>query len=255
MQGLDAVPGVAAAVKTGSRSDRSGNDLELDVVVVIRGGGARTDLAVFDHEDVARAIATCDQPVIIGVGHETDTSVADEVAHTSVKTPTAAAQVLIEAVALYDARLHHAAERIKALTHLHLGRANERLLTSAARLVNTTRRTIERQHSTLDQFAYRLGQAPGHRLQEAHTMLDIAALKLEANDPVRALRRGWTISYIEPAAVDHNTSTGDPPHPTLLRSPKQVTVGDNIRTVTAEGSVISTVTAPDTGPETEVDAS
>ena len=69
--------------------------LDLDVVVLARGGGSRADLAPFDTELVARAIAAMAVPVITGVGHETDRSVADEVAYTACKTPTACAQLLV----------------------------------------------------------------------------------------------------------------------------------------------------------------
>ncbi len=238
VQGIDAVPGVVAALDLAEGPNAADGGFDVDVMVIVRGGGARTDLAVFDHEDVARAIAKCRLPVIVGVGHETDRSVADEVAHTSVKTPTAAAQVLIEAVAEYDYRLRYATERIKTLTHLHLDRASERLVACGARLLSSTRWTIERHNAGLDQLAYRLGRAPSQRLAEAEAALNIADLKLQANDPVRALDRGWTISYVEPAGTDGDTNGS----PTLLRSPDQVTVGDSIRTVTAEGSVISTVT-------------
>ena len=63
-----------------------------DVVLLVRGGGARTDLATFDSERVARAVANLAVPVFTGIGHEIDTSVADEVAHTAYKTPTACAR-------------------------------------------------------------------------------------------------------------------------------------------------------------------
>lgn len=74
---------------------------DLDCVVVIRGGGARNELATFDAEEIAMAIATSPIPVLTGLGHEIDRSVADEVAHTALKTPTACAGALIEAVARY----------------------------------------------------------------------------------------------------------------------------------------------------------
>lgn len=71
----------------------------LDAVVVVRGGGARTDLVTFDSERLARAVAAMAVPVLTGVGHETDTTVVDEVAHTACKTPTACAGLLVERVA------------------------------------------------------------------------------------------------------------------------------------------------------------
>ena len=77
----------------------------FDAVVLVRGGGSRADLAPFDSDDVARAIAAMPLPVLTGIGHEIDRSVADEVAHTASKTPTASAQVLIERVMEFVYRL------------------------------------------------------------------------------------------------------------------------------------------------------
>ena len=73
---FDIVAGIERAVADGA-----------EVIALVRGGGARTDLAAFDDERIARAIATCPVPVLTGIGHEVDRSVADEVAHTAHKTP------------------------------------------------------------------------------------------------------------------------------------------------------------------------
>lgn len=70
----------------------------FDAVILARGGGSATDLASFDTEGIARAIADCPVPVLTGIGHEIDRSVADEAAHTACKTPTACAQTLIDRV-------------------------------------------------------------------------------------------------------------------------------------------------------------
>ena len=70
--------------------------------MVIRGGGARNELATFDAETIAMAIVTSPIPVLTGLGHEIDRSVADEVAHTALKTPTACAGALIDAVHAYQ---------------------------------------------------------------------------------------------------------------------------------------------------------
>jgi len=85
VQGDLAEVSIAAAVTTLSRR------VDLDAVVLIRGGGARNELAVFDAERIARSIASSPIPVLTGLGHEVDRSVADEVAHTMLKTPTACA--------------------------------------------------------------------------------------------------------------------------------------------------------------------
>jgi exodeoxyribonuclease VII large subunit len=87
VQGALAAPMVSAAITTLARTPA------LDAIVVIRGGGARNDLAVFDAEEIARAIAAAPVPALTGLGHEVDRSIADEVAHTAAKTPTASKTV------------------------------------------------------------------------------------------------------------------------------------------------------------------
>lgn len=91
VQGQGAAPALVASLRACLRA-------RPDVVVVVRGGGAKHDLAAFDHEALARAIATAPVPVLTGVGHQTDRSVADEVAFRSFKTPTACARALVEHV-------------------------------------------------------------------------------------------------------------------------------------------------------------
>ena len=86
--------------------------LPIDVIALVRGGGARTDLAAFDTEPVARAIVESALPVVSGIGHEIDESVADLVAHAAFKTPTACAQFLIERVAAFDIALRDRAARL-----------------------------------------------------------------------------------------------------------------------------------------------
>ncbi|HEY0782049.1 MAG TPA: exodeoxyribonuclease VII large subunit, partial [Thermoanaerobaculia bacterium] len=76
----------------------AGRAATIDLAVLIRGGGARSDLAVFDSRAIAEAIARAPFPVLTGLGHEIDTSIADLVAHTAVKTPTKAAELLVERV-------------------------------------------------------------------------------------------------------------------------------------------------------------
>ncbi|MEZ5374598.1 MAG: exodeoxyribonuclease VII large subunit [Microthrixaceae bacterium] len=113
VQGVEAPDELALALSM-TRS------LAVDAVVLIRGGGARTDLAAFDAEVVARAIAGCAHPVLTGIGHEVDTSVADQVAHGAYKTPTAVAGALIESVAARRQEVEECAAR--------LGRAAESTL-------------------------------------------------------------------------------------------------------------------------------
>ncbi|MCL4292940.1 MAG: exodeoxyribonuclease VII large subunit, partial [Acidimicrobiia bacterium] len=91
VQGTGAPRAVAGALRRLGEHHRSD---PLDVVVLVRGGGSRADLAAFDHEDVARAVAGCPVPVWTGIGHSSDTCLADELAHGTLATPPAAAAAL-----------------------------------------------------------------------------------------------------------------------------------------------------------------
>jgi exodeoxyribonuclease VII large subunit len=95
VQGELNAPELAAAItKTINAAETSG--IDYDAVVLIRGGGASTDLLIFDQFEVAAAIAGCPFPVITGIGHQKDETIADLMAHTAVKTPTKAAEFIIQ---------------------------------------------------------------------------------------------------------------------------------------------------------------
>lgn len=220
VQGPEAVESLAEAVRTT-------DELEVDVAVIVRGGGARGDLVAFDHERVAEAVARCRHPVIVGVGHEIDRSVVDEVAHTSAKTPTACAGVLIAMVDRFVGRLDAATARLDGLAGLHLAAAQDRLLGSGARLVQAARRTVERNRVELDHGRRRLARAPGVLIERSDAELTTASARLAALDPAVALRRGWTIT---------RTEAGE-----LVRSVTDVTDGTMLRTTTMDGMITSRV--------------
>jgi exodeoxyribonuclease VII large subunit len=136
VQGEWAPEMVAAAVRTLGRHD-------VDVVLVVRGGGARSDLATFDTDVVARAIATCPRPVLTGLGHEVDRSVADEVAHLALKTPTACAGELISRVRHFRAELSRMRTLIGDAATARLSVADRRLVASARRAARDTRRSVD----------------------------------------------------------------------------------------------------------------
>ncbi len=113
-----------------------------DVIAVVRGGGSRTDLATFDHEAVARAIAAAPVPVTTGIGHETDRSIADEVAHTACKTPTACAATLVAHVAAARDRAEAAWRRIGDLAAGRVRTADDHLVACARRAAADARRAV-----------------------------------------------------------------------------------------------------------------
>ena len=244
VQGEWAVGMVASAVRTLAAAD------DLDVVVVIRGGGSRTDLAAFDAEPVARAIATSRRPVLTGLGHEIDRSIADEVAHLALKTPTACAGELIARVADYSARvedlwgsvaataaqrLARAAERLDSVQHRVDLRtrgatdlATERLARLSSRIPVAARQALAWQQARVERSAGRIGPEARRHLGTRGLVLDGLDGRLRALDPVATMARGWTIT---------RTADGR-----LVRSPDDAVVGEQLVTTTASGEIRSTVT-------------
>ena len=131
---------------------------EVDVIALVRGGGARTDLAAFDSEAVARAIASLPVPVLTGIGHETDQVVADLVASHRAKTPTACAARLITDATDAQRRAHRAWDAIAARARTDLDRGGHRLDQVATRVSYAGRRHADRRADEVDRAARRLAQ-------------------------------------------------------------------------------------------------
>jgi exodeoxyribonuclease VII large subunit len=108
--------------------------LPLDAVVLVRGGGSRTDLAVFDSREVALAVAGAAVPVLTGLGHEIDESIADRVAHTALKTPTKAAEYLVARVAAAELAVVRLGSELRREALAPLARARETVAVLEGRL-------------------------------------------------------------------------------------------------------------------------
>lgn len=165
---------------------------EFDCVVLIRGGGSRLDLAAFDDEALCRAVANCALPVLTGIGHETDESVADLVAHTVLKTPTAVAAFLLE--------------RGNALESVINGFENQ--------IAQAAQRLVQIQHNRLEQYAQRLSVLPAQIARRAEVQLDHIEAALRLLDPQETLRRGYWLLLKEGRAL--TSASGLQPGETLV---------------------------------------
>ncbi len=221
VQGAGAERTIAAALRTAQR-------LGMDVIALVRGGGSRLDLAVFDHELVARTIALSSIPVFTGIGHEIDTSVADVVAHTANKTPTACAEALIDIALDVVNRSEIAWAEIAEIVTSTLADERERLSRSAghAAMGARTRLTVERHRMT--STTSRLSRSIDTSLKSEKQALELFTARLRAVDPVQTLARGWSI-----------TRTADG---TVVRRSADVAPGDTLVTTVADGTITSTAT-------------
>ena len=218
---------------------------EWDCVVIIRGGGATSDLSDFDTYPLAAAVAQMPIPVIVGIGHERDETVLDYVAHTRVKTPTAAAALLIAHGAAELEAIEELRADISQHALLQLQKAKTRLTTTATVVPRAARLVCENQRHRLQQLLSRTPQAAQkhiitqqHRLHVCREMMTLAShmivqkaamhhnhlqQRLALLDPLLPLRRGYSITYA--------------PDGSILRSADALLPGQTITTRLAEGTI------------------
>ncbi|HEY8524843.1 MAG TPA: exodeoxyribonuclease VII large subunit [Acidimicrobiales bacterium] len=245
----------------------------VDVVLLVRGGGATTDLAAFDSEPIARAIAGLDTVVLTGIGHDVDRSVADEVAHAAYKTPTACAQAVIDDVRRFEqrllvrwqdiasasqARLRREAERLRACgrhvavaTRHGLGAADRSLAAGRERLRRSAAGALARSGAKLDRDVGRLESGARSHLRDHARALDAARDRLVQRAPRAAAaaardldRIAVQLRALDPArTLARGWSITRGPDGAVVRSPADVAPGQELWTTVAGGELRSTVTA------------
>jgi exodeoxyribonuclease VII large subunit len=258
----------------------------VDVVLLVRGGGATTDLAAFDGEAIARAIAELPVPVLTGIGHDVDRSVADDVAHRAYKTPTACAQAVVDDVRALDERLtagwlavaagatrrlRGQADRLRSCgrhvavaTRHGLAAADRSLAGTAGRVRRSAFTALARSSATLDRSGGRVEAGARAHLRGHDHALAAADDRLRQRAP-RALglaerelgRIAGQVRALDPArTLARGWSVTRDADGAVVRSPAQVGAGSQLRTTVAGGEITSTVVAapdPTTRPDTGED--
>jgi exodeoxyribonuclease VII large subunit len=213
MQGEDTESGVCRGLAALEASP------EVDVIALVRGGGSRSDLIWFDKEKIAYAVAECGKPVVTGIGHEIDLSVADLVAHESRKTPTAAAQFLVETVAAFDRNVTDAGRQVMEHATGLLAEARRSLREAVAGWRGASSLLLERHGADLTEARAAVGQGARRHLALAKERLLAApprmrraaadrfraqrerlagfAKECALKDPSRLLERGYSLLFTD----------------------------------------------------------
>lgn len=208
VQGFDAPAALCEAISVAGRRN------EVDALVVCRGGGSLEDLWAFNDERVVRAIRAAPMPVVSGVGHETDVTLADMAADVRAATPTAAAELVAPATSAQRLVLETAEIAIARRALAALDTQAQRLDRVALRLARPSGSVRQRAH-LLDLLAQRLNIAPKRAVDARHaavegigaqlghafalsrarltTQVEAAAMRLDGLDPERVLRRGYAL--------------------------------------------------------------
>ena len=244
MQGNEAVESLLSALDQVAEQTEK---LQLDAVVIIRGGGAQLDLDCFDDYRLALRIADFSLPVLTGIGHERDETIADLVAHTRLKTPTAVAEFILSSFREYEENLALAAQRLDWITrakfseeerklqacHLRiqgegkqlLSREGEKVRTTALRIQHSIKNGAKQEKSKLEQRQEQLKKGLQRFIKiqfESITRLETGSRQL---DPNALLQKGYT----------RTESQGKPIHQLTLAP------GDQILTHTSTQKISSTI--------------
>jgi exodeoxyribonuclease VII large subunit len=248
----------------------------VDAVLLVRGGGATTDLAAFDSEVIARAVAGLDVPVLTGIGHDIDRSVADDVAHVSYKTPTACAQAVVADVRAVERRTAEAWHGIAGAARRHGRRQAERLRACGRHVALATRHGLAAADRDLSARGARVGRSTTGALARSTAVLDRAVGHLEsggrahlrahdqdlaaaANRLVQRAPRALAAPARDLDAVEAQVRALDPARVLakgwsitrdaggrVVRSVAGLVPGDGLVTMLSDGDVHSTVSSPPT---------
>ena len=165
----------------------------FDVVVIIRGGGATSDLVAFDNYNLALHCAQFPLPIISGIGHQRDESVVDLVAHTRVKTPTAAAEFLVARINDFEKNIDEMAQNVafsaREVVHDELLRLQQRI----ARL-GVVQRVCVRHDAALQHLTMRLRNAAKMAISSEEKRMALVEKSIEYADPATLLQRGFTLT-------------------------------------------------------------
>lgn len=243
VQGADAERTIIAALDTiASYTDK------YDAVIIIRGGGSKADLACFDGYELASNIAQFPLPVITGIGHERDNSVADVVANTRMKTPTAVAEFIINHNLLLLNRLNELQADISNITYDYITNKkiqNNQLFTqlnsfainyiaSQKRIIShlderfslSAKMRLSNENNTLKNIQLQLHNSSTLYIKECAHRLQQYELNIDAINPKRILNLGYTITESKSKRI---------------RSANDVVSGEEIVTITANGKIRSKV--------------
>jgi len=184
-----AVQGAAAAPQIVAALDQAAREAAVDVLILARGGGALEDLWAFNEEAVARAIAACPIPVVTGIGHETDTTIADFVADLRASTPTAAAEAVSPDGAVLRRQLREAAARLGQVVASQQRERRQRLEHCRARLLRVhPGRRLEQHLLRLDELRGRLTRGVSRNRERQASRLQRLILHLQVHNPAQRIQ-------------------------------------------------------------------
>lgn len=169
--------------------------LEFDAVAIIRGGGARLNLAAFDSFQLAKTVANFPLPVLVGIGHDVDETVLDLVANRSLKTPTAVADFIIQHNMLFEAQIQTMGSTVKNLVSQKIQGSRQRLGQLSQWTEFHVRHKLQHQGQMLDFIKKEIPINVRHQFAQQSQQLHSMAKLIQLLGPAAAMRRGFALVF------------------------------------------------------------
>lgn len=166
---------------------------KFDVICIIRGGGSKLDLAAFDNFNIGYKIATCKIPVITGIGHEIDQSIADITAHTALKTPTAVADYIINHNTDFESKIVLMQQSIERLANMHIKNARLKMEGYNLFFKSKPKEIIKQRSILLGQYATTISNFKDIHIKNSHIQLKNIDAILQLSDPKNIMKRGFVL--------------------------------------------------------------
>lgn len=199
---------------------------KFDAVVLIRGGGSKLDLSGFNGLKLCKAIAKSALPILTGIGHEIDESIADLVAHTALKTPTAVATFLVERLLNFELEINTLQHSINQQTQQYLRNNNQELEQIEQQIKYLTKTQLFNAERMIDYIDNEIPKAVKSQLRTAMSQVELLEKTVALLSPETALKRGFTMT----------TKNG-----VIIKSKTILNKGDEIETHFADGKTVSKV--------------
>lgn len=222
VQGEGAAPQIVEGIEYLNRCG------DIDIIIVSRGGGSIEDLWAFNEEIVARAIYNSKMPVISGVGHETDFTIADFVADLRAPTPSAAAELAIASRLELDNRLEGLTNRLLNAEQTRIATFHQQVsFIAEKRIFTRPEELLAVKNQLLDDYSRQLGWTMERKLSSYQERFNLLASKLDAYSPLKTLNRGYSLTTYKNGQV--------------ITTINNVKNGDDIITKLKDGTIISKV--------------
>ena len=199
---------------------------KFDIVCIVRGGGSKLDLSGFDNYEIGKRIAQMPIPVITGIGHEIDETIADVVAYKALKTPTAVASFIIDHQLNFETLLIKYLDEIKQMCDQQFLLEERRLNHYFNRIIQLSNAAILEQLSKINLLDQQINHTGYEVLLNQEKNIQLLQSQVELLDPINILKRGYSLSFSEGRRV---------------KSVQELQTGKSLETVLEDGSISSTV--------------